>query len=170
MKRVKWEFETPIGISFLEASEGQHPMLRHLSKKALLTYLFREIYNEILAMEADPRIGDHSGVAMRILDFGNIMHLSDLYLSPVALGAPFGVRREFYENYDAIGDLLHASLNHRDYYYNQWKDHVGESAYVPCGNKADLARALWRWYYQVFEPVATRFTRNGAEHNANFVK
>jgi len=154
----------------MEAPVTTNEMSMHLSKRHLASWMYRQIYMQILAVDESSQELEIDSLAFSILDLGALFHATSMCPSLVSMEVPFGIRREFYESHERFGDMIHAALNHRDHYFNLWTSYSGYRGLVASCNKADIARALWKWYYTVFEPVAVRFSRNGSEHMINILK
>lgn len=153
MKRLKWN------LGDLTPSYG---IKSSLCAERLFAY-----YTELTSSSTD-----FEPTAQTILDFGYEMCKWDYYPSLIEMEVPFPIRRQLYEISSIIGDHIHASLNCKDYHFNIWdttrvtsglEAEDREQGFDPV-DKAKLARALWRWYYSVFEPISSRFKVVGSEH------
>jgi hypothetical protein len=157
MKKLKWDAINVSKETKIAAFASEHSLDRSRSRMIWLAREFQESYDEWT--------GDApaSTLALEVLDFGGLLLKFGVHPSLIAMNVPFHVRRQIYENYAELGDIIHHSLNSDDRYFNDWT-----SKQVSRGrdtvSKTSLARALWAWYYGVFEPVAKRFVVLGAEH------
>lgn len=163
MKRIKWDSVQITPEVTLAAFLPEHCLPRSRARMSLTASSFQKVYNDwtgdVPAFE----------LAHRVLDFGGWMLKFGAQPSLIAMNVPFHVRRQVYEAYVELGDIIHHSLNSEDRYFNEWSAKQ-TSRGRDVVNKASLARALWAWYYTVFEPVAKRFVTNGSEHMLNNFK
>jgi len=126
---------------------------------------FQEIYFSLCdEQSADPETWLKS-TCCEVLDFGGCMAKFNVTPSLISMTVPFGVRRQCYELRDQIEAMVYTALNSNDFYYNVWAESQKRRNRAVI-SKAQLAKALWKWYYTVFEPVATRFSQVGSEHHS----
>lgn len=161
MKQLKWDAISIDEKTKQTALTEMHSLERNKARAAWTLREFQEVYE---SWSGDRPIEDLSS---EILDFGGCMVKFDVKPSLISMGVPFHIRRQVYEYYEVLGELIHLSLNAKDLHYNAWAEKQASRKRAPI-DKSIIARRLWEWYYSVFEPVAKRFVASGTEHVANF--
>lgn len=157
MKQLKWEVIKLTQTQKEDAFSEEHSLNRSRARMQWLLSEYSEIY--------ESWSGDWpaSQLANEVLNFGGSLARFGISPTLLAMNVPFHVRRQTYEYYLELGDVIHHSLNSDDTYFNLWAEAQRAKGRRPI-SKATMARNLWQWYYGVFEPIARRFVTFGSEH------
>jgi len=126
---------------------------------------FQEIYFSLCDMHEGDQTPWLNATCQEVLDFAGCLAKFGIAPSLVTMSVPFGVRRQCYEMHQHFEALFYTALNSNDFHFNFWAESQSRRNRVPL-SKALLAKALWKWYYTVFEPIAIRFTQIGSEHHS----
>lgn len=179
MKKFNWDIvEVSKDEEDSAYSTGQGGRPNMPSRRRVMTsdlQLFYQLFTDCYPGDVSTRsVKDETYVRClhRILTFGNDMAYFGECPTLIVTQVPFAIRRQMYEFSEAICDFIYASLNSHDFFYNSWKADclVSKSDSFVIMDKAAVAQALWKWYYSVFEPVAERFRKFGAEHQGGIFR
>jgi len=158
MKNLKWD---PILVGPDEkqkALEGENEFFRELAQDRWISSKLQEVYYSLCEIEdadVDEWLND---ATFDVIAMASLMATFDRHPSLVQMQVPFGVRRQMYEAHDQLFTLIETALS--DHYFMLHFPKFGTPHH-------QVAHAIWKWYYSVFEPISNRFRSFGSEYFHN---
>jgi len=166
MKQLKWDPILTGPKELSRAGEEQLSFGRERARIKLISSHFQEMYYSLTDEEPEQFENWFDILLAEVLSFGNAMCMFEETPSLIVMNVPFAIRRQLYENSKWVQTAIQAAQAADDSKFSFWSEFKNKEG-ISLAAKDQIFMKLWMWYFQVFEPIATRFTSIGSEHHNN---